>query len=110
MVQESHGMHHAHKRKRRNDYPHKEPWKRFLDKAIYVVALTGVVMTVPQVYKIWVGQNAAGVSALSWGVYGIVAVFWLLYGIAHKEKPIIVTNVFWILLDISIVIGTMLYG
>lgn len=112
MVQD--GMHHFHIRKRihqkHEPYPHPEKWKKFVDKAIYAVAIFGPLMTLPQVIKIWVEKNAAGVSAITWTAYLLVAVFWLIYGIMHKEKPIIVMNSLWIFLEIFVVAGILIYG
>ena len=114
MVQETHGLHHFHKRKRIHfkleKYPSPEKLKGLLDKSIYAVALFGPIMTFPQIYKIWIEKNAAGVSAISWAAYLIGTFFWLFYGIVHKEKPIIFTNIIWGLLQLSIVIGTLIYG
>ncbi len=114
MVHHDVGLHHAHKRKRihqkHEKYPHPDNLKRFMDKAIYVVGVFGPIMTLPQVWKIWVGKNAVGVSVLSWSAYLIAAFFWLVYGLIHKEKPIIITYSLWILMEISIVAGTLIYG
>ncbi|MBU1199566.1 MAG: hypothetical protein KKF46_02855 [Nanoarchaeota archaeon] len=81
-----------------------------MDKAIFVVGIIGPLMTIPQVLKIWVAKNATSISLISWIVYTIQAVFWLIYGILHKEKPIIYAYVCWIVLDVLIVIGTIIYG
>lgn len=108
------GLHHAQKRKRihqkHEKYPHPNKWKRRMDKIIYVVGILGPIMTLHQIYKIWWEQNAAGVSAISWVTYLIVAITWVIYGIMHKEKPIIVIYAFWILLDILIVAGVLIYA
>lgn len=108
------GIHHFHRRKRihvkHEPYPHPNKWKRFLDKAIYFIAVFGPVMTIPQVLRIWRGKNATGVSVVSWSAYLFVAAFWLLYGIVHKEKPIIFTNILWIIFEIMIISGTLVYG
>lgn len=112
MIQD--GMHHFNIRKRihkkHEPYPHHEKWKRFVDKAIYVAIIFGLVMTIPQVTRIWFEKNAAGVSVLSWSAYMLIAIFWLMYGFIHQEKPIIVTNILWILMDIFIVVGIFIYG
>ena len=81
-----------------------------MDKAIFVVGVVGPIMTIPQLVKIWVHQNAVGVSALSWASYLVCAVFWLIYGVLHKEKPIIFTYAIWIVLEVFIVVGTLIYG
>lgn len=81
-----------------------------MDKAIYVIGIAGPIMTIPQLTKIWIEKNAVGVSAISWFAYLIIAFFWLIYGVMHKEKPIILTFGVWIILDILIVIGILMYS
>ncbi len=114
MVKNKLGLHHYHKRKRVHKklepYPHPDKFKRFMDKAIYVVAILGPIMTLPQVINIWINKNASGVSVISWSSYVILSLFWLTYGILHKEKPIIFTSVLWIILDILIAVGAVIYG
>jgi uncharacterized protein with PQ loop repeat len=107
----SHGLHHFHKRKRvsKEKYPSSSKSKRFMDRAIYGVGIFGPIMTIPQLMNIWVYKNAVGVSVISWTSYLFVAIFWLGYGIMHKEKPIIFTYCMWILLDLLIVVGVLLY-
>jgi len=114
MVHETHGLHHFHIRKRIHHkfekYPHPDKFKRIMDKLIYVVGVVGPIMTIPQLMKIWIDKNASGVSAISWGAYLITAIFWLVYAILHKEKPLILTYSLWIVLEALILIGTLLYG
>ena len=40
-----------------------------------------MLMTIPQVLTIWVGQQAAGVSVLSWSAYLLSAILWFWYGL-----------------------------
>lgn len=114
MVHSSKGIHHFHTRKRihqkHEPYPHPEKWKNLVDKFVYIVGGVGPIFTVPQITKIWIGQNAAGVSVIAWISYLIAALFWVAYGIMHKEKPIIFTYGIWVVLDLIIVIGAVIYG
>lgn len=107
-------LHHFHRRKRihqkHEPYPHPGKGKRFMDRIIYVVGVLGPLMTIPQLTKIWIEKNAVGVSIVSWASYLIIAVFWLIYGVMHKEKPIILTYSFWIILEAAIVVGILMYG
>ncbi len=103
-------LYHLHKRKQKEKYPHPNRWKRILDKVIYVVGVIGPLMTLPQLYNIWIDKNAAGVSALSWGAYAVIALVWLAYGITHIEKPIILNSGLWVFLEILVVVGTLIYG
>ena len=91
-------------------YPNSNKWKRFLDKAVYYVAIIGPIMTIPQILMIWVEKNASGVSVVSWVSYMFIAIFWLLYGIVHNEKPIIFANCFWLVSSAIVVAGTLIYG
>ena len=107
-------LHHVHKRKQEHKiiepYPHKRPFLRFIDRIIYVVALVGPIMTLPQLYNIWIEKSAEGVSVITWAAYIVVTIFWLMYGVAHKEKPIIFVQIAWLITHTAVVIGTIIYG
>ena len=106
--------HHLHKRKRtygkKEPYPHPKLWKRILDKLVYVVGVLGPLSTIPQILKVWVEQSASGVAILTWIFYFLGAIVLLFYGIAHKEKPLIIMYSLWIVVDIILIIGIILYG
>ncbi len=87
----------------------KSKFEIFLNKIIYLVGILGPIMTLPQVLKIFLDKNAAGVSAISWGFYFLFSGIWLMYGIVNKEKPIIVTYSFWVLFDLLVFIGALIY-
>ena len=107
-------LHHMHKRKRiyqnLEPYPHPDRWKRMMDKMIYVVGIGGPVLTIPQLLKIWVEKNAGGVSLFTWSAYFIGSFLWLVYGLMHKEKPIIVAHVLFLFVFGFIIVGTILYS
>lgn len=108
------GLHHYHQRKRLDEKPEAIPsadkLKRWLDYVVYVGGSIGPFLTIPQLVKIWIGKNAAGVSAFSWGSYLVASVFWVIYGVVHKEKPIIFTNSIWVLMNGLVMIGALIYG
>jgi uncharacterized protein with PQ loop repeat len=45
-----------------------------------------MVMTIPQVLTIWVGQQAAGVSLLSWSAYLASAILWFWFATKHFHE------------------------
>jgi len=102
-------IHHYHERLRRAELAVEAPWVKKLDKMMYVIGTLGLIMTLPQVYEIWVNHNASGVSAISWISYFIFSICWLFYGIAHRERVIIFTQFFWVLLNALIAIGALKY-
>lgn len=108
------GLHHFHRRKRIHEklepYPHPNKWKRLLDKIIYFVGIFVPIVTIPQLLEIWVNKNASGVSLISWSGYLIAVSFWFLYGIAHKEKPIIFSYGLLVVMDFFVVLGIIFFG
>ncbi|MBI5355084.1 MAG: hypothetical protein HZB68_01370 [Candidatus Aenigmarchaeota archaeon] len=101
-------VHHAHKRKPVS--PEAEKWKSFMDKAIYPVSAAGIVMTFPQIAKIYGEKDASGLSLASWVAYLAITLFWLAYGLMHRERPIIFSSAVWIALYIVIIAGIIAYG
>ncbi len=104
MPSRSLAIHHKHKRSRPSQaHP-------FLDRLVYVAAIVSPLMTIPQLWKIWIEQNASGISLITWSTYLLVSIVWLSYGIAHKERAIILSNLFWVAMIPGIILGTILYG
>lgn len=93
----SHHKHLHRKRKKRQSS---------IDKLVYFAVIFGPMMTLPQVYSIWI-EKSDGVSVISWVSYLVIAVVWLLYGLKHREKPIIIVQLLWIVLDVLIVVGLL---
>jgi uncharacterized protein with PQ loop repeat len=89
-------------------YPNPNKQINFVDRLIYLAAIIGPIMTLPQVYTIWVLKITAGVSALAWATYGLLSLIYVWYGIIHKEKPIIFGSLIWVILDILIVVGVLI--
>lgn len=79
------------------------------DALVYIVAIISMLCTLDQAWIIWVQHNAAGVSFLTWALYTVAAVAWLFYGFVHRERAIILTNFIWILINLSIVVGLVVY-
>jgi|GEM_PF-465283 len=106
-------IHHYHVRKRVHhwfeDYPHPGTLKRTVDRMVYFVAVFGPMMTLPQVYNIWVLQQVEGVSLITWGGYCSISSFWLLYGSLHGEKPIIVTQICWLTIYTLVIVGIIIH-
>lgn len=105
--------HHLHKRKRIHEqhqlYPSIEPWKRYLDYAVYFMGVLAPLMTFAQVFDIWLRRDASGVSWQTWMTYLFSSIIWCLYGFAHREKPIIISNILYVIGTTLIVIGIMIF-
>ncbi|MDP3970192.1 MAG: hypothetical protein Q8P90_00665 [bacterium] len=107
-------IHHQKKRHRKKNKPHpitEHPtFKKYIDRVVYVVAFIGPLMTIPQITKVWTEPGAEGVSVISWSTYFGLNFFWLTYSILHKEKPLILTSVLWIVANGLVALGAIVNG
>lgn len=79
-----------------------------IDRVVTVIAFVGPLSSLPQIFEIWlVDKSAEGVSILTWSAFVLMAVIWLLYGIVHKQRPIIISNALWIVAQALIVLGAL---
>jgi len=105
---------HQHKRKRlhklNEPYPHPKPWLEKLDHLVIIVAIISPLTALPQIYNIWYLQNVEGVSLLTWLLFSIIAIPLLIYGIAHKEKVLIILNSLWLIMYAAVISGVLYYG
>lgn len=96
-------IHHIHKK----NHKHTD-LVRFFDKTMYGIALIAPVMTIPQLYQVWILKQTQGVSLLTWGSYAGVSALWFAYGMLHKDKPLMLTQFLLLLLDGAIFVGTLM--
>lgn len=73
------------------------------------VSIASMVMTLPQIWTIWVDRQVAGVSLLSWGTYLLGACLWLVHGLALRDKTIYVACIGWIFLNGAVVLGVLVF-
>ena len=108
------GHHHLSLRKRIHErlepYPHPDAFKRFLDKIMMGVALIGPLATLPQVYQVFMTQDTKGLSLVTWTVWVLLSCVWLVYGLLHKEMPIVLSNLIYIVLQGAVVSAILLYN
>ncbi|MCL4360327.1 SemiSWEET family transporter [Patescibacteria group bacterium] len=66
---------------------------RLFDESVYVAAFISVASNLAQLGKIIAAHSTQGVSIITWVGFLLGTIFWLGYGIVHREKPIIFANV-----------------
>ena len=69
-----------------------------------------MLMTVPQVWTIWIGHQAAGVSVVSWSAYLLSAILWFWYGLQKRDWNIYLPCVGWVGLDAAVIVGAIIYA
>lgn len=91
-------------------YPHPEAFKRFLDRIMVFVAIAGPIAMLPQVYQAFASQDTKGLSVITWVVWTFISVIWFIYGLVHKEIPILVSQGIYFVLHICILMAIFLYS
>jgi uncharacterized protein with PQ loop repeat len=81
-----------------------------LERVLRGLSVFTMFMTVPQVLTIWIGRDAHNVSIASWAAYLLAACLWFVYGMRKHDKTIYLACIGWILLDVAIVVGVLMYG
>ena len=107
-------LHHYHVRKRIHHwfeaYPHPNQAKRILDRSVFYVGALGPLVTLPQLYTLWLEKDPSGLSLFTWISYIFLALFWITYGVVHKERPIVFTYSCWILIHLTMASGIIMYN
>jgi uncharacterized protein with PQ loop repeat len=89
--------------------PDARPRGSTVEKVLPYLSAFTMVMTVPQIWAVWILRDVSGVSLLSWGTYLIAACLWFIHGVQKRDKTIYVACVGWVLLDAAVVLGVLLY-
>lgn len=93
---------------RRQPLPH-SLMRTVFDDGMYLVALVTPVLTIPQLLLIWLQHQTAGVSIVTWGSYAAMSGVWLIYGILHRQRPLIVSQACLFVLDFGVVLGIFIF-
>lgn len=104
------GLHYLYSRKRNKKDSSKKKRVVLLDKIVLALAFIAPFFEIPQLFEIFSKKSAENVSIITWGFFALMAIPWFIYGIIHKEKPIIVLYLLWFLIDSTIVIGILMYS
>jgi uncharacterized protein with PQ loop repeat len=106
------GFLHLHSRKRlaKNDpFPSRKGFKRIIDHVMFFIACIAPLALVPQVYSIYATHNVQGLVGLTWWILASFNILWILYGLAHRTMPVVMTNFFFFFLNSAGAIGIILY-
>lgn len=77
------------------------------DKIAVIAAFAYPLTGIPQVISVLRGESS-GISLPSWFGFIIFAAFFLVYGVVHRIKPMIITNALWLLVDCLVVAGVII--
>src|SRR5688572_8542674 len=76
-----------------------------LERWLRLSTVVTMLLTIPQVVRVWSDRGGSGVSLVSWLAYLATSFAWLLYGVQKRDRMIYLTFAGWIVLDAAIVGG-----
>lgn len=80
-----------------------------INKMMTCAAVIHPLMAMPQVIQIYTTQNVEGVSVWTWLGFMMLGFVFLCYGIVHRLKPFIITQILWFFVDFLVVLGVLLF-
>lgn len=80
-----------------------------LNEFAYVLGIVGPFVSLPQLYSVWIEHDTSGVSILSWTAFALLSMFWCYYGLRHREKPLIISQALWTVMNFLVVAGVLIY-
>jgi uncharacterized protein with PQ loop repeat len=95
-----HHVHHIHKKKTKDRY----------DYLVYFFTLATPMFELTQAVEIYSSKSALNVAVPMWVFFVISDIVWLGYAVKHKLLPLFVMYIFYLLVEISIIVGIILYS
>ena len=99
MVRHGHGHRHLHRKK------HKD----WFDYFLYSIMVATPLFELPQAWAIYNTHSAANVSLTTWGFFSFANIAWIIYAVRNKYWPLVVTSSLYMVIEITIVVGIVLY-
>jgi uncharacterized protein with PQ loop repeat len=100
--------HAAHHLARKHKKPAKQPEPFDYVVRFFVVATP--LFELPQAWQIYSTQSARDVSLPTWIFFCLSDVVWILYAAKLKNVPLQVTYSLYLIIEVSIVVGILLYS
>lgn len=80
-----------------------------IDALMSVAAIAHPLMALPQVVLIYSTKQVAGLSLFMWVAWLVLGLVFLAYGLAHRLKPYILMQVLWVVIDLLVISGILMY-
>ena len=63
----------------------------------------------PQAWAIYGTHHAENVSLTTWGFFSFANIAWIIYAVRNKYWPLVVTSSLYMIIEVAIVIGIIIY-
>lgn len=84
-------------------------YKKGLNRTVDIISYVYPLSILPQLYEIWVNQNTAGVSVITWGTFLIFTIVLLVYTISNNDKRLTVMYSLFLITYIAVFAGLLMF-
>ncbi len=85
------------------------PQQKLFDYIVYFFTIATPLFELPQAYAIYANRSAEDVSLLTWGFFLVDNVVWIIYAIKRRVLPLLITTSLYLLMELIIVVGIIIY-
>ena len=82
----------------------KEISRKVIDALAYTISIASLLFTIDQVRLAW-SPETTGISIPAWTLYTASSFIWLIYGIIHNDRALIITNSLWVFMCGAVIVG-----
>jgi uncharacterized protein with PQ loop repeat len=84
--------------------------KSSFDYIVYFFTIATPLFELPQAITIFAKHDAGSVSIYTWGFFLIDNVVWIIYALRRRLMPLLVTSILYLVIEIGVVVGIVLYS
>ncbi len=84
--------------------------KKLIASAMYIVAFAMPLSHVPGIISLYQTKVTTGQSISTWVVYFVGGLVPFAYAISNRMKPLIISNVLWVTIDLLMLFGIIKFG
>lgn len=99
MVRHGHAHRHLRKKKQRDKF----------DYLLFVFMVATPLFELPQAWDIYSNKSAANVSLSTWSFFAISNLAWITYALRNRLLSLAIPYVLYLIIEVAIVIGILLY-
>lgn len=81
-----------------------------LDSFVMVIGVMAPLTVAPQIYGLLVTKDATGISIVTWTLFALISIPWIVYGSVHKVRPIFWSSALWVAADLSVIALAVYYS
>ncbi len=104
-------LYHIYKRKAAGEGGlSRKPAVKVLDTIALANGIFGSLTPVTQIYASVSAKDTSGVSLLTWSLFIVSSLVWLVYGAYHRDRPIFYSSLLGIIVNFGVIISVLWFS